>query len=304
MSQIAHDKVLVSMTIDKEDPIQYKKMLFSIAYNMLGTIADAEDMVQETYASWLESDKSHVANARFYLIRTISNKCITHLNNTRRLRETYKGTWLPEPLLSEPDLEHEDLKSNLSIGFLYLLEKLTPIERGIIILREAFSMSYNEMSEIFGITEENCRQHLSRAKKKLLDEKRRFTARSYECETILREFIYACESKNLDKLVKLLHEDIMAFADGGGKAPALSRPLTGKDHIMKVMIGGIEFYRNYYKKLLLVNGLSGMAFYKDTLTSVPSALIAIETDADKKIVNIFYLVNPEKLQSFNMSRRN
>jgi len=292
------------MNNDREDLIQYRKMLFSIAYNMLGTISDAEDMMQETYASWLESDKSHVVNTRFYLIRIITNKCITHLNNIRKDREAYTGTWLPEPLVSVPDMEEEELKSNLSFGFLYLLEKLTPIERGVIILKEAFSLTYNDISQIFDITEENCRQHLSRAKKKLLVEKRRFTVKSHKCETILREFIYACETKNLNNLVELLREDVTAYADGGGKAPALSKPITGKDNILKVMIGGLEFYRNYERELLLVNGLSGIAFYKDTLTSAPSALITIETDSDNKIINIFYIVNPEKLQRLDIRRWN
>jgi RNA polymerase sigma-70 factor (ECF subfamily) len=289
---------------DREDLIQYKKMLFSIAYNMLGTVSDAEDMVQETYTSWLESDKSHVVNAKFYLIRIVTNKCITHLNNIRKDREAYTGTWLPEPLVCIPDMEEEAFQSSLSFGFLYLLEKLTPIERGVIILKEAFSLPYNEISQIFDIAEENCRQHLSRAKKKLFVEKRRFTVRPDKCETILREFIYACENKNLNKLVELLREDVTAYADGGGKAPALSKPLTGKDNILKVMIGGIEYYRDYERAILSVNGLSGIAFHKDTLALAPSALITIETDSDNKIMNIFYIVNPEKLQRLNVRRWN
>jgi RNA polymerase sigma-70 factor (ECF subfamily) len=135
---------------------EFRPMLFSIAYNMLGTVADAEDMVQETYFSWLNSDKSHVENTKFYLIRTVSNKCITYLKNLKKEREAYEGTWLPEPILSFSDAE-SNLKGEdkPSIGFMYMLERLTPIERGVMILKEAFNLDH---SQIFFVERIGCKK--------------------------------------------------------------------------------------------------------------------------------------------------
>ncbi|WP_262247148.1 sigma-70 family RNA polymerase sigma factor [Parapedobacter soli] len=283
--------------LQKEEIDQYRGMLFSIAYNMLGMVSDAEDMVQETYASWMESDKSHVKNVKFYLIRTISNKCISHLRKLKKERVNYIGTWLPEPVQSALDPAEEDPKNRLSIGFLYLLEKLTPIERAVMILREAFDLPYTDISEIFKITQDQCRQYFHRAKKKLLLEKSRFTVDAGEHEKILREFLDACLSGNLEKIIGLLRDDVTAYADGGGNAPAILMPLSGKSDVVKLLTGSAKRGPAYDKMdFLSINGLSGAAFYHQHDGKSPDALIAIDIGEDAKIANIYYLVNPEKLR--------
>ena len=272
-------------------------MLFSIAYNMLGTTSDAEDMVQETYINWLNTNKSHVENIKFYLIRSISNKCITHLKKLKRERETYKGTWLPEPLLSTSDTESIDIKDNLSIGFMYLLEKLTPIERGVMILKEAFGIDYLEIATIFDITYENCRQHFSRAKKKLMLEKTKFQVDNNEHEKILREFLAACINNNLDGLIELLREDVVVYADGGGNGNAILHPLFGRDTIVPLLIEGMNKWTSIANiKILSINGLSGAAFFPAAEIALPNFLIAIDTDEERKIRNIFFMSNPQKLK--------
>ncbi len=291
------------MEKEKEDIDQYRTMLFSIAYNMLGAIADAEDMVQETYASWMESDKSHVTNVKFYLIRIISNKCIVHLKKIKKERAAYIGTWLPEPIQSALDAESEDPKNNLSIGFMYLLEKLTPIERGVIILKEAFDLPHTDISSIFEITYEHCRQHFSRAKKKLLLEKSKFTVDASKHEEILRKFLDACLSRNLEEIIGLLREDVTAYADGGGNAPAILTPLSGKNSVLRLLIGGVESAPAYGKMdVLSINGLSCAAFYQRKEGTPPDVLIAIDIDDDDKIANIYYIVNPEKLQHLEINK--
>lgn len=272
-------------------------MLFSIAYNMLGTTTDAEDMVQETYVNWLNTNKSHVENIKFYLIRTISNKCITHLRKLKKERETYKGTWLPEPLLSTSGTENLDIKDNLSIGFMYLLEKLTPIERGVMILKEAFDIDYVEIATIFDITYENCRQHFSRAKKKLMLEKTKFQVDNNEHEKILREFLAACINNNLNSLIGLLREDVVVYADGGGNGRAILHPLFGRETILPMLIEGMNKWTPIANiKILSINGLSGAAFFPAADNSFPNFLIAIDTDEERKIRNIFFMSNPQKLK--------
>jgi len=280
---------------------EYRPMLFSIAYNMLGTISDAEDMVQETFISWLKADKSHVENMKFYLIRTISNKCITHLKKIKQQRETYTGTWLPEPLLSESETDdNPETEDNLSIGFMYLLEKLTPIERGIIILKEAFNIDYPEIAKIFDISYENCRQHFSRARKKLALEKAKFEVDKSEHEHILREFLNACISKNLEGLIELLREDVVVYADSGGVAKFIVNPVSGKEKVVRLLIGGMDKLTYVRMEFLSINGLQGAAFYQDK--SRPGVLIAIDTDENKKIRNVYLMANPQKIKFHHEER--
>jgi RNA polymerase sigma-70 factor (ECF subfamily) len=282
---------------------QYRSMLFYIAYNMLGIIADAEDMVQETYISWLDSDKSHVENARFYLIRTISNKCISHLKKLKQQREIYTGTWLPEPLASSAGVESNfDINKNLSIGFLYLLEKLTPIERGVIILKEAFDIDYDEISKIFYITNDTCRQHLSRAKKKLALEKNRFEIDTNEHEKILRKFLDACLNQNFEGLVELLREDVTGYGDGGGKPGAMRKPVAGRENVVRLLIAGMgKALSSARIEIMSINGFSGAAFYISS-QKMPDVLLAIDIDDSKKIANLYFIANPEKLQHINWQK--
>lgn len=271
-------------------------MLFSIAYNMLGASSDAEDMVQETFISWLDGDRSHVENIKFYLIRTISNKCITHLKKLKKQREAYLGTWLPEPLLSTSDAESNETKDKLSIGFLYLLEKLSPIERGVVILKEAFDIDYPEIAAIFDLTYENCRQHCSRAKKKLLLEKSKFTVDRNNHEKILRAFLHACINKNPQGLIELLREDVVVYVDGGGNANALLHPVFGMENVIQLLVSGMERFAAFARtEIISVNGLSGAAFYQTANDPIPSVLIAIDTTESKKIENVYFMAYPQKI---------
>ncbi len=302
LSQKQVSSVLINMENEIKNLDEYRSMLFSIAYNMLGTVADAEDMVQETYVSWLNSDKSHVENTRFYLIRTISNKCLTHLKKLKKEREVYKGTWLPEPILSAANNENNaELTDNLSLGFLYLLEKLTPIERGVIILKEAFNIDYPEISKIFDLSNDNCRQNFSRAKKKLALEKTKFEVQTSVHEKILRQFLDACLSQNLEGLIELLREDVVVYGDGNGNGKTILNPVFGKQKVLRLLISGMEKNAPTFAKteILTVNGLSGAAFYLSVDQKIPLLLIAIDTDGNSKIQNIYFLSNPQKLNFKN-----
>lgn len=277
---------------------EFKSMLFSIAYNMLGTVSDAEDMVQETYVSWLSSDKSHVENIKFYLIRTVGNKCIAHLKKLKKERETYKGTWLPEPILSTSEAESE-LKTNdkLSIGFVYLLERLSPIERAVLILKEAFNFDHSQISEIFDISYENSRQHFSRSKKKLALEKTKYKVNTSAHEHILREFLEACIDNKPARLIELLREDVVVYADGGGAVKAILKPIFGKEKVSRLFANGLDQFAQFARlEILSVNGLSGAALYQISGNKCPDVLIAIDTDDNGKIYNVYFMANPQKIK--------
>jgi RNA polymerase sigma-70 factor, ECF subfamily len=279
-----------------QDLNAFRPMLFSIAYNMLGTSSDAEDMVQETFISWLNGDRSHVDNMKFYLIRTVSNKCITHLKKLKKQRAAYLGTWLPEPLLATSGADNMEVKDKLSIGFLYLLEKLTPIERGVIILKEAFDLDYLEIAAIFEITYENCRQHFSRAKKKLLLEKSKFTVDKGNHEKILRAFLHACINKDPGGLIELLREEVVVYVDGGGSANALLNPVFGKENVIQLLVSGMEKLAAFARtEIISVNGLSGAAFYQNPDDPIPTVLIAIDTTQNEKIENVYFVAYPQKI---------
>jgi len=289
------------MNHEKQNIDEFRPMLFSIAYNMLGTVADAEDMVQETYISWLNSDKSHVENIKFYLIRTVSNKCIAHLKKLKKERETYTGTWLPEPILGSAETETE-LKSEdkLSIGFVYLLERLSPIERAVLILKEAFNIDHAQIAEIFDISYENSRQHFSRSKKKLALEKNKFKVNASTHEHILREFMEACVHNKPARLIELLREDVVVYADGGGAVKAILKPIFGKEKVSRLFANGLEQFAQFARlEILSVNGLSGAALYQTPDHQNPDVLVAIDTDAKGKIYNVYFMANPKKIQSIH-----
>jgi RNA polymerase sigma-70 factor (ECF subfamily) len=286
-----------------QDPIQviqYRPLLFSIGYNMLGSIMDAEDMVQDTMVSWLKIDHSKIENPRFYLVKAITNRCINRLKELQRNRESYIGTWLPEPLVGKTP-EFYDLKSDrqkeLSIGFLYLLEKLNPLERGVLILKESFDLANDEIIEIFGISADNCRQLLSRAKAKLKLEKRKFNADKQKHTTILQKFLQACMNGDMQELISLLKEDVVFYSDGGGKASAALKPLHGKEIVLKFIHGIIQKTGPVSSiEFESVNGLSGAIIYLDSSKEVPDLVVSLDINEEGKIQNLYFIRNPEKLQ--------
>jgi RNA polymerase sigma-70 factor (ECF subfamily) len=261
---------------------------------MLGSISDAEDMVQDTYVSWLQTDQSNVINPKFYLIRIVSNKCIAHLNKVKKEREAQLRLWLPEADLSDSQTDGDP--DRLTFGFMYLLEKLTPLERGIIILKEAFDLKHQEIATIFDISYENCRQYLSRAKKKLIVENAGYQVNTLEHKEILLEFLNACGTKNTEKLIALLREDIVVYSEGGGAINGGLKPIYGKENISRLFSHGMNQWDSFEKvEVVLINGVSGAAFYKFASDNLPHLLVALEVDEHKKIGRVFFLANPTKI---------
>ncbi len=215
------------MATEQADVYEYRPLLFSIAYRMLGEKQEAEDIVQDIYARWLEMDVTAVQQPRHYLMRATTNRSINRLKSLQQQRETYPGPWLPEPATALPELAPAQ-ENDLSIGFLFLLEKLNPVERAVFLLRESFDVPYKELETILDIPDSNCRQHYHRAKEKLQQEKKRFDPDAARHQLLIKAFMDACMQDDQSKLVSLLKEDISFYADGGGKASSAGHPCLAR----------------------------------------------------------------------------
>lgn len=185
---------------------QHRSLLFSIAYRMLGSVADAEDMLQETFIRWQQAREEDVRSPRAFLVTIISRLCITHLQSARARREEYVGQWLPEPLVTNPGsdpLQIIHVDESLSMAFLVLLERLTPVERAIFLLREVFEYEYSDISAILGQSVANCRQILRRARQHVNTLRPRFKASSQKRNDLLDRFLRAATNGDMDALLKI-----------------------------------------------------------------------------------------------------
>src|SRR5215467_1103388 len=269
--------------------LEYRPLLFSIAYNMLGSIDAAEDLVQETYLNWTKVRMEDIRQIKAYLVKIITNKCINQLNRSKLKREQYIGVWLPEPALNYNTDEMRsgiDTYQAVSIGILLLLEKLTPQERAVFLLREIFSYDYFELAEIFEKTEDNCRQIFKRAKDNLGNDKKRFTVDIEVHEKILQTFIRACSEGDLENLIGLLKEDIILFADGGGNSISVNgqrltaalNPISGVENVSRFLIRVTakiyEHIAGLKQKIVVANGLPSLLSFDG---DKPLALISLDS---------------------------
>jgi RNA polymerase sigma-70 factor (TIGR02957 family) len=278
---------------------ELRPLLFSIAYRMLGSVGDAEDVVQEAYlrAERAQADGTRIESQRAFLTTVTTRLAIDELRSARARRETYVGPWLPEPLLTstEPDAgEHAEMADSLSMSFLVLLETLSPVERAVFLLREVFEYGYDEIAEIVGKSEANCRQILVRARKRIDEGKPRFEADRGQQEELARRFLDAFEEGDVDGFVELLAADAVFVGDGGGKGRGISRPVYGQRAVTRLLASFVPPFRAAGAKVRLgeVNGQPGALFF----------------DADERLINVFAfevadgaiqgvrsVINPDKL---------
>jgi RNA polymerase sigma-70 factor, ECF subfamily len=296
------------MTNKTETFLEYKALLFSIAYNMLGGIDAAEDIVQDTYLKWMETDAGNVRQTKAFLVKIVTNQCINYLNSARVQREKYIGVWLPEPLRNyDPSRDQSRIETYhaLSIGMLVLMERLTPQERAVFLLKEIFAYDYFELAEIFDKSTDSCRQLLKRAKDNLGKETRRFEVDMHVHQKMLRNFLQAVAEGDLDGLIGLLKEDIQLFADGGGRKAivvdnkrlsAFPKPINGSRNVINAMLRTFPRFLSalpeLHVELAFANGLPSVISYSG---DEPVGIISIETDGER-IRNIYLQTNPDKLK--------
>jgi RNA polymerase sigma-70 factor, ECF subfamily len=272
---------------------QLQPYLFAIAYRMLGSVAEAEDVVQEAFLRYHEAEVE-AESPKAYLATVTTRLAIDQLRSARVKREVYPGEWLPEPIVDDETVRHAETADALSLTFLHLLEKLSPVERAVFLLREVFDYPYDEVARIVGKSPANSRQILARAHRHIEAGRRRYEVSREEREEVARRFLAAWEEGDTDGLIELLAPDATVFGDGGGKAPAMPAPLVGAERVAKALIGwgrqALE--RGIVHRVASVNGEPGLVFYEPDGRALWVASLEI---ADGVVVAVRSVLNPDKL---------
>lgn len=274
---------------------QYRALLFSIAYRLLGSATDAEDIVQEAFLRWMQEDTSKIQSPKAYLSTIVVRLGIDHLRSARAQREVYVGPWLPEPIATGLRQELVDtpiLAESLSFAFLVLLEHLGPLERAVFLLREVFDYEYGEIAAMIGKSEANCRQVFHRAHQRLEERRSRFDVSREQQERMTAQFLRASTAGDMQGLVHLLTEDIVFTGDGGGKVPVGHKvrgpekvargTLTGLRPLLAMMQPGIEE----------INGQPAIVGYVE---GRPYGVLLFDLEGER-IRNMYAVLNPEKLR--------
>ena len=272
---------------------ELRPYLFAIAYRMLGSVAEAEDVVQDAFLRYHEADVE-AESPKAYLATVTTRLAIDQLRSARARREVYPGEWLPEPVVDDEAARHAETADSLSLAFLHLLEKLAPVERAVFLLREVFDYPYEEVARVVGKSPENCRQILARAHRHVEEGRRRFEVSREERDEVAARFLAAWEEGDTEGLVELLAPDAAVFGDGGGKAPSVPEPLVGAERVAKALIGwGRQaFARGYEYRPAVVNGDPGLVFYDPDGTAIWVAALDI---AEGVVVAVRSVLNPDKL---------
>jgi RNA polymerase sigma-70 factor, ECF subfamily len=276
----------------------YRSLLFSIAYRMLGSAMDAEDMVQEAYLRWNGTDPGTVQQPRAFLTAIITRLCIDHLRSAQVQRESYIGPWLPEPLLTAPGggpAENVAERESLSLAFLVMLERLSPVERAAFLLREVFAHGYDELARILETSEANARQLVSRARRKLdglRPDRLKFAAAPDHQASLARQFVQAIGSGDVGRVLNLLAPEVVMVADGGGKAFASKRPIIGADEVARFFVNLKRVAPpNTSGAFIWVNGALALAVYEGDVATI---LLVPVVEGDR-ITTVYAMRNPDKL---------
>lgn len=271
----------------------YRPLLFSIAYRMLGSATEAEDILQDAYIRYRNASEREIQSPKAYLTTIVTRLCLDSLKSAKTQREEYPGLWLPEPILTgDSPAAILGRRETISTAFLVLIENLSPVERAVFLLREVFDYSYAEIAEITGKSQESCRQHYHRAKKYLVERRPRFEPTPDEQKKLVEGFFDALSSGDIDGLAQLLAEDVSMRGDGGGKVPATVHPLLGKESVLRLLSG---LYRllppGWRGEILEINGSPALAILQgDELLSVTTFSFD-----NGLIQEIFNMLNPDKL---------
>jgi RNA polymerase sigma-70 factor (TIGR02957 family) len=269
-----------------------RPLMLSIAYRMVGSYSEAEDLVQEAFLRLHQ--EGDVESPKAWLTTVTTRLAIDHLRSARVRREEYPGTWLPEPVADDPAPDAAVRAETLSVAVLVLLESLTPVERAVFVLREAFDYGYDEIAEIVGKSEDNCRQLAARARRHVEERRPRFEPSREQRDELVRRFVAALEEGETEPLVELLAEDVAFYGDGGGKAPAVGRPVVGAEAVIRMLAGFMRVgaRRGATAEIAEFNGETGLAAYEDGRLV---AVWAFEMSGDA-VQAIRGIVNPDKLR--------
>jgi RNA polymerase sigma-70 factor (TIGR02957 family) len=280
---------------------QYRTLLFSVAYRLLGTAADAEDAVQDTWLKWSAADRSQVADPKAYLTRIVSNLAMDRLRSTRHQRETYVGPWLPEPILTDPDTaDGVATADSVSMALLVVLETLSPLERAIFVLNEAFAFSYAEIAQMLERSETAVRQGAHRARRHVQARRPRFTTDHARRRDVTERFFAATSGGDINSLMELLSPEVTLWTDGGGKVRQALKPVVGPKTVASwfaalgtVTYQGIE-PGQMRTELTWINGALGVVFRGPDHVI---ATVTFDVDPEGRISTIHNVANPDKLHA-------
>jgi RNA polymerase sigma-70 factor (ECF subfamily) len=277
-----------------------RPLLFSIAYRMVGSVGEAEDIVQEAFLRFHRTGSEQVASPRAYLSTVTTRLAIDHLRSARVRRERYMGEWLPEPLVTAEDdsadpARHAETADSLSMAFLVLLERLSPVERAVFLLREVFGYDYEEIAGVIDRREDNARQIAARARRHVQAGRTRFEASRQQRDELAKRFLAAFEEGDTEGLVGMLAEDVVMYGDGGGNAPALSQPVHGAVRVARLLAGLARqaSQAHLHVRPVAVNGQPGAIVTdpEDRVVGVVSLDIV-----DGLVQTVRSVVNPDKLR--------
>jgi RNA polymerase sigma-70 factor (ECF subfamily) len=270
---------------------EYRPLLMSIAYRMLGSRADAEDAVQETFLRY-QTTEDEPRSPKAFLATTITRLCIDQLRSARSRREIYVGQWLPEPVATAGTAL--EMAESLTMAFLVLLESLAPLERAAFLLHDVFDYDYDEIAQMIGKTEANCRQMVHRAKERITSRQHRFDPSREETERIISRFLQTTRSGDVSGLMALFADDAVMTSDGGGKARAARNLVTGADSIARFIMGVIR--KN--EELNPVHTLTEINAQPAFITTISGQVVSatILDIRDGRIQNLFIVANPDKLR--------
>lgn len=270
---------------------EHRRFLVGLAYRMLGSVADAEDVVQDAYLRWRTVERGAIAEPRAYLARVVSRLCLDRMKSAAVRREEYVGTWLPEPIEAEPA---RTLADDLSIALLLALERLSPLERAAFLLHDVFDMDYAQVAETIERSEPACRQLAARAREHVRDGRPRYEPSTDEARAVADAFMQAVATGDLAGLARTLADDAMLYTDGGGKRRAALNPIAGKDKILRFYEGlarkGSPHLVVHRVERVSLNGLPG--FVIETLDGKETLALDV---AQGHIVALYSIRNPDKL---------
>ncbi|MEU9786700.1 RNA polymerase sigma-70 factor [Streptomyces phaeochromogenes] len=275
-----------------EDPyLAHRSLLFTVAYEMLGSAVDAEDVLQESWLRWADVDRSQVRDARAYLVRIVTRQALNRLRTLSRSREEYVGEWLPEPLLTSPDVaEDVELAESVSIAMLTVLETLGPTERAVFVLREVFEMPYGEIAEVVGKSAATVRQIGRRAREHVAARRPRVRVSRSEQQAVVERFLLALRTGQLQELMAVMSPDVVLIADGGGIVAAVEAPIRGVELVAKLLARADRSVTAFEMATVWLNGAPAGRVEVDR----EPAAVSLVVDGGR-VTRIYLVRNPQKL---------
>ncbi|WP_283136569.1 RNA polymerase sigma-70 factor [Rhizohabitans arisaemae] len=276
-----------------DDFAEFRPRLFALAYQLLGEVAEAEDAVQDAYLRWHAAEE--IVSPRAWLTKVVTNLCLNRLTSARARRERYVGPWFPEPVVTGGTggpLDAVEQRESVSAGVLLLLERLSPAERAVFVLREAFGYTHREIGELMDVSEAHSRQLHRRARSRIGEDRRRFEVDPKHQRVIVERFLAAVRHGDLQGLHDLLADDVVAWSDGGGKAFAARRPVVGRDRLVRAVFRVVAKAAGGELGTAEINGAPALVAYRD---GVLWAVVTFEVEGDR-ITALRTILNPEKLR--------